>query len=177
MIRARRLLLAFSALMVLALLSLMGRLAWLHVGDAGEAAARQARQSSGITVLRARRGVVADRFERPLARSIETLRLSIYPPNVTHLLGEARPLEDVQATVEAITAFLAPRLGLPAAWRATWWASSITRARRWPGSSADSTSCSAARTVSADTARTCAVARCTRPTTSRCPRWTASTCA
>ena len=112
MIRARRLLLAFSALMVLALLSLMGRLAWLHVGDAGEAAARQARQSSGITVLRARRGVVADRFERPLARSIETLRLSIYPPNVTHLLGEARPLEDVQATVEAITAFLAPRLGL-----------------------------------------------------------------
>lgn len=111
MLRARRLVYAFSAVLMVALGGLALRLAWLHVGESGEAVARRERLAVGASVELARRGALRDRHGQVLADSVEELRVTSYARDLTHDGREARSAQDVARSVAVISQRLAPLVG------------------------------------------------------------------
>jgi cell division protein FtsI (penicillin-binding protein 3) len=115
MLRARHLVRIFAFALLGALIGLLGRLAWLHIGTASEASARQERQSVTASARLARRGSLCDRRGQPLAQSVEQVQVTAWPPNITEGPKGPRSEAEVIASLAAISGFLEPLVGVPAA--------------------------------------------------------------
>lgn len=111
MLRARRLVYIFSAVLLLALGGLALRLAWLQLSDASGAQARRERLALGAGLELAHRGALRDRHGQVVADSVEQLRVTAYARDITHDGRRARDPQDVAASVAVISQRLAPLLG------------------------------------------------------------------
>jgi cell division protein FtsI (penicillin-binding protein 3) len=114
MLRARRLVYVFSAMLFVALGGLALRLVWLQVGGHDDGLARRARLAQGASLELARRGALRDRHGQVLADSVEQMRVTSYGRDITHDGRSARKPEDVQRSLGVISQRLAPLLGQPA---------------------------------------------------------------
>jgi cell division protein FtsI (penicillin-binding protein 3) len=115
MLRARRLVYVFSAFLMVALGGLFLRLCWLHVAGAEDAQARRSRLADGASLDLARRGSLHDRHGQVVADSVEQLRVTAWPRDITHDGRAPRPAPDVARSLAVISSRLSPLLGLPAA--------------------------------------------------------------
>jgi cell division protein FtsI (penicillin-binding protein 3) len=114
MLRARRLVLIFSAGLFVLMGGLTLRLAWLQVAAAGRAVERQERQSVGGSVNLARRGSLLDRHGKALGESIEHVQVTAWPPSLTHNGRLPRSPEDIAASLSGIAETLQPLVGVSA---------------------------------------------------------------
>ncbi len=115
MLRARRLVYVFSAILMVALGGLALRLVWLQVGGGAEARERRARLASGANVELARRGALRDRHGQVVADSVEQVRVTSWARDITHEGRAPRGPEDVQRSLAVLSQRLAPLLGQTAA--------------------------------------------------------------
>jgi len=115
MLRARRLVYIFSAILLVALGGLALRLVWLQVGGSSEALQRRARLAVGANVELARRGALRDRHGQVVADSLEQVRVTSYAQDITHDGKEPRSQQDVRRSLDVISQRLQPLLGEPAA--------------------------------------------------------------
>ncbi|HEX5008865.1 MAG TPA: penicillin-binding protein 2 [Planctomycetota bacterium] len=115
MLRARRLVYVFSAILMVALGGLVLRLVWLQVAGADDALERRDRLADGASLDLARRGALRDRHGQIVADSVEQVRVTAYARDITHDGRLARTQEQVARSVSTISQRLAPLLGLPAA--------------------------------------------------------------
>ncbi len=111
MLRARRLVYVFSAVLLLALGGLLLRLAWLQVGASSDAQARRERLAVGASLELAHRGALRDRHGQVVADSVEQLSVTSYARDITHDGPRARDPQDVARSVAVISQRLAPLLG------------------------------------------------------------------
>ncbi len=114
-LRARRLVFAFAAILFLALGGLAGRIAWVQATNVEDAQLRMFTQSSRWSTKPAIRGRILDRFGSPLALSVPQLQLAAYGPNFTGPPGGRKSDARITALVDRTAGFLAPRLARPRA--------------------------------------------------------------
>lgn len=111
MLRARRFVLGFAVLMMVALACLSTRLAWIQLVDHRVATARQWRMSVRSEVLPARRGALLDRHGRLLSCSVETLQAEVLPRNI---LSRRKTSGERARLARDIARFLGPLVDRPA---------------------------------------------------------------
>ena len=108
--RSRRLVLQLGALLLLGLLALAGRFAWVAVGTHDVSKTRMDRQSNRSEEIEARRGSLFDRHGRELASSIQTLRVEVLPKN---LQQRAETPERLEPFLAEVADFLSPLVAAP----------------------------------------------------------------
>lgn len=107
MLKARRLVLGFAGLLVLGLVVLSTRLAWIQLVDHRPSAERQQAMSVRRVSVPARRGDLLDRHGRPLALAVQGLSVEVLPRNV---LGRRETSGERAELVRDIARFVAPHV-------------------------------------------------------------------